>query len=465
MRKSPDGGVTKQETSISADPDSLDVENSTFSDGNSNTSSEDHFAQVPYIDESFVHSSNAATRILTSNLSESYSYNGWDEIEKQSNGTSEDLCREVRCVETEESSTKGAKEPDFLQEHVNVEEQTMKSPSTPSEKDQFFMSPPSRNEAEVIEYSGSAIIPSTDNEELTPAPLMEDKDSFPTLYNKEREFSSSHFRDIPSLENLSSRRELDFSSSVTRRLRLTKSRSCKASIADSASPFLKMIDFSSSFGSERESESVAFERKLSPSSFSPNLHSLSRKDSHSSPGNALDIEIDTPNVKFATADDGAVISTSTDVTEKIELPIEHIYIKNPVSCVFSLLCLLNFGIKATYYTIYLMILQSKETELNENESPKKNVKDVGLDPMEDEVKDLSSWPLEFQRLQREIIELWHSCNVSLVHRSYFFMLFQGDPSDAIYLEVEMRRMKFLKDKFSHGDMTIVNGRCLTLASR
>ncbi|KAL8034077.1 hypothetical protein ABFS82_12G003800 [Erythranthe guttata] len=107
-----------------------------------------------------------------------------------------------------------------------------------------------------------------------------------------------------------------------------------------------------------------------------------------------------------------------------------------------------------------------ETEIvpKVNESSTKEGKKVGLYPIEDEHKGLTSWPVEFKRLQREIIELWHACNVSLVHRTYFFLLFQGDPSDAIYLEVELRRMKFLKDKFARGDKTVVNGKRLTLSS-
>ncbi|CAA0823543.1 ATP binding microtubule motor family protein [Striga hermonthica] len=83
---------------------------------------------------------------------------------------------------------------------------------------------------------------------------------------------------------------------------------------------------------------------------------------------------------------------------------------------------------------------------------------------EDECRGLTSWPVEFRRLQREIIELWNACNISLLHRTYFFLLFQGDPSDAIYLEVEMRRMKLLRDKFSRGDKAVVDGRTLTLSS-
>lgn len=100
-----------------------------------------------------------------------------------------------------------------------------------------------------------------------------------------------------------------------------------------------------------------------------------------------------------------------------------------------------------------------------NKPPKKNVNDVGVDPVEDECKVVTSWPVEFRRLQREIIELWHACNVSLVHRTYFYLLYQGNPLDAIYLEVEIRKLKFLKDKFSRGEKATLNGRGLTLSSR
>uniref|UniRef100_A0A7N0V313 Kinesin-like protein n=1 Tax=Kalanchoe fedtschenkoi TaxID=63787 RepID=A0A7N0V313_KALFE len=56
------------------------------------------------------------------------------------------------------------------------------------------------------------------------------------------------------------------------------------------------------------------------------------------------------------------------------------------------------------------------------------------------------WPLRFERLRKEIIELWQSCNVPLLHRTYFFLLFEGDPSDAIYMQVELRGLKYLKNK-------------------
>lgn len=56
----------------------------------------------------------------------------------------------------------------------------------------------------------------------------------------------------------------------------------------------------------------------------------------------------------------------------------------------------------------------------------------------------SEWETEFKIKQRRIIKLWHTCNVPLQHRTYFFLLFKGDPSDAVYMEVELRRLSFLK---------------------
>lgn len=35
-----------------------------------------------------------------------------------------------------------------------------------------------------------------------------------------------------------------------------------------------------------------------------------------------------------------------------------------------------------------------------------------------------------------------------MHRTYFFLLFKGDPADNIYMEVEHRRLSFIKSSFS-----------------
>ncbi|XP_010690757.2 kinesin-like protein KIN-7F [Beta vulgaris subsp. vulgaris] len=95
---------------------------------------------------------------------------------------------------------------------------------------------------------------------------------------------------------------------------------------------------------------------------------------------------------------------------------------------------------------------------------RKTLRDVGLDPMLDGEATTLDWRLQFEKLQKAIIELWQTCNVSLVHRTYFFLLFTGDPTDSIYLEVELRRLTFLKDTFSHGNRSVDGGHAQKLVS-
>ncbi|XP_071731514.1 kinesin-like protein KIN-7C [Rutidosis leptorrhynchoides] len=56
----------------------------------------------------------------------------------------------------------------------------------------------------------------------------------------------------------------------------------------------------------------------------------------------------------------------------------------------------------------------------------------------------NDWFIVFEKQRREIIELWHKCDTPLIHRTYFFLLFKGDQSDSVYMEVELRRLSFLK---------------------
>ncbi|XP_054786621.1 kinesin-like protein KIN-7E isoform X2 [Prosopis cineraria] len=93
--------------------------------------------------------------------------------------------------------------------------------------------------------------------------------------------------------------------------------------------------------------------------------------------------------------------------------------------------------------------QGKETERGAS-TLEKNVKDVGIDSMLEAPGTPLNWTLQFERQQKEIVELWHTCHVSLIHRTYFFLLFNGDSSDSIYMEVELRRLSFLKETCSKG---------------
>ncbi|KAK4390752.1 Kinesin-like protein KIN-7F [Sesamum angolense] len=80
----------------------------------------------------------------------------------------------------------------------------------------------------------------------------------------------------------------------------------------------------------------------------------------------------------------------------------------------------------------------------------KQTTDGASDKSQDTEQSVSHWQTEFERQKKEIIELWDACHTPLVHRTYFFLLFKGDPSDAVYLEVELRRLQFLKNTLQGG---------------
>ncbi|KAL0928168.1 hypothetical protein M5K25_000037 [Dendrobium thyrsiflorum] len=96
------------------------------------------------------------------------------------------------------------------------------------------------------------------------------------------------------------------------------------------------------------------------------------------------------------------------------------------------------------------LVQNQEMHQNPNENYKveetKNV--ASNETLLSSSESPSQWPLEFKKQQREIIELWDTCNVSLIHRTYFFLLFKGEPTDSSYMEVEHRRLSFLKSMLS-----------------
>ncbi|KAI9118158.1 hypothetical protein K1719_010490 [Acacia pycnantha] len=70
-------------------------------------------------------------------------------------------------------------------------------------------------------------------------------------------------------------------------------------------------------------------------------------------------------------------------------------------------------------------------------------------------------PSKFERQQRYMVELWDACNVPLVHRSYYFLIIIGELWDPMYLDIELRRLFFLKEKFSAGAPMIEDSQNLT----
>ena len=68
------------------------------------------------------------------------------------------------------------------------------------------------------------------------------------------------------------------------------------------------------------------------------------------------------------------------------------------------------------------------------------------------------WDILFDQQRKQIIMLWHLCHISLVHRTQFFLLLGGDPSDQIYMEVELRRLTRLEQHLAEvGNATLLGG--------
>ncbi|XP_024970998.1 kinesin-like protein KIN-7E [Cynara cardunculus var. scolymus] len=97
---------------------------------------------------------------------------------------------------------------------------------------------------------------------------------------------------------------------------------------------------------------------------------------------------------------------------------------------------------------------SSVTSVDEKEI-KQNIKllaeDDDAEPKTKELKEVNdetmapdrNWSVIFENQRRNIIRLWDACNTPLLHRAYFFLLFKGDPSDSVYMEVELRRLSYL----------------------
>ena len=83
----------------------------------------------------------------------------------------------------------------------------------------------------------------------------------------------------------------------------------------------------------------------------------------------------------------------------------------------------------------MKVLELERNGSNEDESI--NLVGITLSP--------AKWKSDFYLKRKEIFKLWDACHVSIIHRSQFYLLFRGDPADAIYIEVELRRLTWLRN--------------------
>uniref|UniRef100_A0A2P2M5P0 Kinesin-like protein n=4 Tax=Rhizophora mucronata TaxID=61149 RepID=A0A2P2M5P0_RHIMU len=177
-----------------------------------------------------------------------------------------------------------------------------------------------------------------------------------------------------------------------------------------------------------------FWMKFSALNYDAHAGRLSRNDSQSSLGSAYTDDVRPQSIKTSADED--IPSINSFVTGLKEMA------------------------KQEYGNELVEILEEKPMA----DKLEKSMKDVGLGSVHEDLEMPRDWLLEFEEQQRAILELWQTCNISLVHRTYFFLLFKGDPTDSIYMEVELRRLSFLKESFSQGNQAVRVDPTPTLAS-
>ncbi|XP_060168505.1 kinesin-like protein KIN-7E [Lycium barbarum] len=318
---------------------------------------------------------------------------------------SDDHCKEVRCIEMDESSEKQTFESISLSDTEYGERMSMPPASSIRHSDLQQQSPVLLGQAS-----------STSSRSLHGAWEQKMQDIQNTISSLVRPFPDE-----------SSSPALSTSISDSRSRKLTRSRSCRASfMLGSLSPDSETVGESEStppnvLDKDFTGKPERKHWKLPLLIYGANRSKLSRNDSQSSIASAFV--------------DGSIAPGDVDIPS----------VDNFVA-----------GLKemAKHYDNQL------HDQAQEAGKSKRSVKSVGVDSLEAP----SDWPLEFGRLQKMIIELWQTCHISLIHRTYFFLLFKGDRMDSIYMEVEVRRLSFLKEILSNGNSAVQGGQTITLAS-
>ncbi|KAF2290829.1 hypothetical protein GH714_015683 [Hevea brasiliensis] len=390
----------KSENSVSYSPASEDphflnisvrsFDASQCSAGDTSSNSDENFIQLVDFEESYVQiNSSPELSTCTSNLvGDGQHVKDSEELTCENPGN---LCKEVQCITVDESSE-------------NRYANSRMSENSPNRYAESNFSSPNIN----MGTSGLTEVEKEDreNQELGSPQLKEEK---------ELNCLHSDFI-IPSPERPSPWL-LEEGVSRSRSLKMIRSRSCRARLMSMPACLFEKVEKNENtppIGFEKDfiGRNEGSQRKFSALKPAHDAKELSRNGSSTSVGSAA-------------VDDYQIQSIETSIDWNSTASVSNS----------------QAGMK------YLIDQLEQETKSEANEL-RKNVKDVGLDPIQDDLESAVKWASEFKRLQREIIELWHACSVSLVHRTYFFLLFKGDPTDSFYMEVEHRKLSFLQDTFS-----------------
>lgn len=309
-------------------PDTASLADSPAFSRHSRSSSEDNFIRVPDFEDNSQQDTSPGLLATFSNLTETESYQGWADMEKRSNSTSDDLCKEVRCIETE--SEPAVSIPNSFSPICYINEKATESLQFPLDKEKRPASPPLKEEQE----SGSLLL-EEHREHASPA-IKEEKQLASTPVKEEKELHCIHYFEFSAKSSPS--QDLTEDASEPRKMKLSKSRSCKASLmtTQTSSQFneKEYNENTPPNGSEREfaARPKGLDRKPSLLKFDSAVERLASKDSHPSAGDTADTELQASTIESLSNENISSTDLSTTETKDIlELHHENEVHETPVS--------------------------------------------------------------------------------------------------------------------------------------
>ncbi|GMI91305.1 hypothetical protein like AT4G24170 [Hibiscus trionum] len=329
------------------------------------------------------------------------------EISEQMGQEFEDSCKEVRCVEIEdERNTMNEQEGKLTMKEVLPKE------TRADEGDDFSTDPEKKQgKLDTIITTDNNVVSSPKKEDLQSTPVYNDQ-TYKGLKQKIQELQRT-VNFLVNTQHLDQSPGFSDTSTPIRRS-LNRSKSCRAVVTTaSSSPYFEKAAHSesthTSSGVEKDflERSRDFYQMLSEVKYDNRGGNISSR--HSRASSVSSCSVDTSNLKDSDAED------TFSATNFHPRPWKSVC-EDPLGRISTSTDLSAGGSERNQQS-------QKQTENKITDS-------------------------EFEEKRRKIVELWDACRVSLIHRSYFIQLFKGDPSDCLYLEIELRRLTLLKGSLS-----------------
>lgn len=405
-------------------------------------------------------------------------WEGWEGTARKSDEESKDFCKDVRCIKIEEPSIKtetkeynASLAPPEKEEALTMAEDIIKTSKageqkegsivTKTEADEFSTFPEKEEKSPAATQAVEDSKPVSQKEDITNH--MNRDESYDALRQKIQELQKAVYILAHLQAGELSSTSSDTSSCISRSI--SRSRSCR-SVITTASPPLHTPErleafFQKLFSLKRDSRSRNTSRRYSQSGNPLDAHSLKGSDVEDIASLDDFIPDKKGKSKLRNLLDHNRRRKRTSSLDSAKRG-QRMMLQSNKQCGEDMdyQCLDGSVRKRTSFSLDFDPGMSQINSIDNLETA--GWADESLESIK-ETTELAS-PSEFEIQRRKIIELWDACYAPLIHRTYFFLLFKGDPSDAVYMEVELRRLSFLKNSFPSGANSKNDIRNVTLTS-